>query len=67
MVEESEEEFCKVVEGGGKCFPEGIYGDNLMVLSFQCEMFLMRNIERWNLIPRDKVILILTRRENMDA
>ena len=38
-----------------------------MGIYFQCEMFHMRNIEGWDLIPRDEGLLILMRRENLDA
>ena len=66
-MEEGEEEFGEVVEGEEKCSSEVIYRKHLMGIPFQCELCHIRNIEVWNLIPRDEGILILTGRENMDA
>ena len=56
-----------MVKGEGKRFSEGRDGDHLMGIPLQCELLHIRNIEVSNLIARDEGLLIIMRRENLDA
>ena len=67
IVEEGEEEFEEVVEGEGKTLSERRDGDHLMGIPLQCELCHIRNIEGQNLTSTDKGLMILMRRENLDA